>query len=83
MDESQQYWFHRKRYGKGWGLPCSGQGWIFFIAWSAALALAILELMPRHPFIFTLVLAFLGVLYVAVCYVKGEPLPGSPRRTGK
>jgi hypothetical protein len=83
MDAERHYWFRLKRYGRGWGLPCSWQGWIFFIAWLVALAIAVLELMPQRPFAFTLVLAVLALLYVAVCYIKGEPLTGSPRQTNK
>jgi hypothetical protein len=53
------------------------------MVWLAALALAVLELMPRRPFMFTLVLAFLGALYVGACYVKGEPLPADRGQTRK
>lgn len=26
-------WFHAKRYGYGWGLPATWQGWVVFIAY--------------------------------------------------
>jgi hypothetical protein len=68
------YWFRRKRSGLGWGLPCSWQGWTFFTAWCAALIWVIAHFMPQRPFAFTMALAALTVLLVAVCVIKGEPL---------
>jgi hypothetical protein len=32
MGTEKHYWFRAKRYGLGWGLPCSWQGWAFFLA---------------------------------------------------
>ena len=29
------YWFHAKRYGWGWGLPATWQGWVVLIMWIA------------------------------------------------
>jgi hypothetical protein len=73
---SELYWFRRKRFGLGWGLPCSWQGWVFFIIWLAAVAFAILHFMPQSPLMFTAALSLLTVILVAVCYIKGEPLSG-------
>jgi hypothetical protein len=71
------YWFRRKRLGTGWGLPCSWQGWAFFVIWLAVLLVATIKLMPGRPLAFTLVLAGMAVVLAAVCYIKGEPLsPG-------
>jgi hypothetical protein len=36
-------------------------------------------LMPRRPFLFTMVLAAMTVLFVAICYLKGEPLSGGSK----
>jgi hypothetical protein len=71
---SAVYWFRRKRFGWGWGLPCSWQGWTFFIAWLAVLIFTIVYFMPQRPFAFTMALTALTVILVAVCNVKGEPL---------
>jgi CHASE2 domain-containing sensor protein len=78
VDPKNQYWFRAKRYGWGWGLPCSWQGWAFFIPWLVALGVAARRLMPQHPFQFTIALALLTLLLVLVCYLKGEPLSAGP-----
>ena len=76
MITKNHYWFRAKRYGLGWGLPCSWQGWVFFLFWLAVLAIAAANLMPRRPLVFTLVLTGMTLILVLVCYIKGEPLPG-------
>jgi hypothetical protein len=82
MNIEKQYWFRAKRYGLGWGLPCSWQGWTFFLAWLAAMLVAATALMPRHPFAFTIVLTAMTLILVVVCYIKGEPLSGGSRKIG-
>jgi hypothetical protein len=67
------YWFRRKRFGWGWGLPSSWQGWVFFIPWCAILVWATVHFMPQRPFAFTMALAALTAILVAVCVIKGEP----------
>ena len=79
MSAETRYWFRAKRYGWGWGLPCSWQGWMFFLIWLGALLAAAVGLMPGRPFLFTLVLAAMTVLFVAICYLKGEPLLGGSK----
>lgn len=71
---SSRYWFRARRTGRGWGLPCSWQGWAFFIPWFAVLMISAIMLMPGRPVRFTLVLAFMTLILVLVCYLKGEPL---------
>ena len=68
------YWFRRKRSGLGWGPPCSWQGWAFFIPWFAAVVWNTLHFMPQQPVAFTIGLALLTVILLAVCAIKGEPL---------
>jgi hypothetical protein len=70
----QRYWFRARRRGRGWGLPSSTPGWIFFLAWFAVLLLIVRYVMPRHPFRFTLALALWGLVYVLMCFAKGEPM---------
>jgi hypothetical protein len=76
MSKESRYWFRAKRSGLGWGLPCSWQGWTFFLIWLAVLVIAAIELMPGRPLIFTLALAGMTLILVIACYVKGEPLSG-------
>ena len=72
-DQDQRYWFRAKRYGWGWGLPITWQGWAVFVAWFAVFICGTLYFIPRRPvpyLVFTLVLS---LLLVAICYKKGEP----------
>jgi len=71
----KQYWFKAKRYGWGWGLPSSWQGWAFFIPWLLIVAGATLKLMPQRPLAFAAMLLAMTLLLVGVCVIKGEP-PG-------
>jgi hypothetical protein len=79
MSISGGYWFRAKRNGLGWGLPCSWQGWAFFLLWLCALALCAFKLMPGRPLMFAMVLGIMTLILVAACYIKGEPLPGPHR----
>jgi hypothetical protein len=74
MSTERRYWFRAKRSGLGWGLPCSWQGWTFFLVWLAAILVAARSLMPGRPFFFAIVLAVMTLVFVVVCYIKGEPL---------
>jgi len=47
----------------------------------AALLVVAVRLMPGRPFLFTMVLAAMTVLFVAICYFKGEPLSGGSRKS--
>lgn len=80
MSTEKHYWFRAKRFGSGWGLPCSWQGWTFFVIWLALLAIAAVELMPARPLMFTFALAGMALILVAACYIKGEPLSGGSKR---
>jgi hypothetical protein len=82
MNTEKRYWFRAKRYGLGWGLPCSWQGWAFFLSWLAVLTVMAIGLMPRRPFLFALALGAMTLILVMVCYIKGEPLSGGSGKPG-
>lgn len=71
----KQYWFPAKRYGWGWELPCTWQGWVFFIAWLGAVLLGIPLIIPHGRPAFFSFLGLMIALLIFVCYKKGEP-PG-------
>jgi hypothetical protein len=75
-----RYWFRAKRFGLGWGLPCSWQGWTFFLIWLFLLVMCAVKLMPGRPLMFTLALAIMALVFVAACYIKGEPLSDRSKR---
>jgi uncharacterized membrane protein YhaH (DUF805 family) len=72
MSTDQRYWFRAKRYGWGWGLPCSWQGWVVLLVWLAAF-LAGVRFLPRWLPAHLAFMVVMVVLLLMVCYCKGEP----------
>jgi hypothetical protein len=74
MQTEPRYWFPAKRYGWGWGIPSSWQGWLVLAAFVGLLVIGSFifppgtELRPYLAYV-----AALCVLLVAVCWLKGEP----------
>ncbi|MGA2585162.1 MAG: hypothetical protein ABSG31_17965 [Tepidisphaeraceae bacterium] len=67
------YWFPAKRYGWGWGLPATWQGWVVVIAW-LAIIIGVSPLLTAHHFpLFFVFMGAMAVLLIAICYAKGEP----------
>jgi nitrate/nitrite transporter NarK len=68
------YWFPAKRYGWGWGLPKSWQGWVVMAAFFALVAASAYVFLPAHrTAAFLVCTVLLTVVLVAICAVKGEP----------
>ena len=82
------YWFRAKRYGWGWGLPRTWQGWLVLAAFLALVVAGKFLILPRKAMAAYMVyLGVLGALLLGVCWLKGEPLrwrwgddDGAPRR---
>lgn len=74
MTQTPRYWFPAKRYGWGWGLPVTWQGWVVLAIFSA-LVVAGVFLFPPHesPVAFIIYVVALSVLLTIVCWTKGEP----------
>ena len=47
---SRKYWFTRKKYGWGWGMPCAWQGWLVYaVAFGLLLAsVSVLSISRAH-----------------------------------
>lgn len=74
MPNDAKYWFPAKRYGWGWGLPSSWQGWLVLSTFIALLALGLFMLQPAdQPELFLGYVAILVALLVGICWLKGEP----------
>jgi uncharacterized membrane protein YhaH (DUF805 family) len=74
VPNDKQYWFPAKRYGWGWGLPSSRQGWVVLCAFIALVALGFFVFPPDKQL--GLYLAYVGaltMLLIAICWLKGEP----------
>jgi len=69
-----RYWFRAKRYGWGWGLPLTWQGWAVLLAFVALLALGGVLFSPAvSPIRYALYTGVLCTVLIGVCYAKGEP----------
>jgi hypothetical protein len=74
MPDEPTYWFPAKRYGWGWGLPLTWQGWVVLAAFVVLIALGVVFLLPSSGLLFLYAyVAVLIVALVAVCWWKGEP----------
>jgi hypothetical protein len=73
MLRGRQYWFPAKRYGWGWSLPITWQGWVVVIVFLALLAAGAFVVNPRQsPAGFVAYVVVLNALLVGVCWWKGE-----------
>lgn len=69
-----RYWFHTRRYGWGWGLPATWEGWLVMGLYLGGMVAGGSWLLPRLG-----EAAFLGwtglltTLLLLVCWRKGPP----------
>lgn len=74
MTEPKRYWFPAKKYGWGWGLPLTWQGWAVLIAFMLLLLGGTILISPAvSPVKHLLYVTVLSAVLVGICYVKGEP----------
>ena len=80
--DTKKYWFKPKRWGWGWGLPCTWQGWAVFAAYFIALMAGgtfILKDAPEDEFSIELVyfIGYVSLLAFALIYIgyKKGPKP--------
>jgi lipoprotein signal peptidase len=72
-NDAARPWFPAKRYGWGWGLPITWQGWVVLAAFVALLLLGAIVLLPNQKQLTFVAYSFvLALLLVAICWVKGE-----------
>jgi drug/metabolite transporter (DMT)-like permease len=68
----KQIWFRAKKYGWGWGPPCSWQGWVVFAVWLVLLGGGGFFLAPRSTGLFVGYAIFLCIPLFIVLLIKGE-----------
>jgi hypothetical protein len=74
MPTDARYWFPAKRYGWGWGLPVTWQGWAVLIAFVALVVGGAFVFPPRNELAAYLIYVLaLSCALVAVCWLTGEP----------
>jgi hypothetical protein len=65
-------WFPAKRYGWGWGLPCSWQGWVVLMAYPVLVTGGLLLIGMQHPGFVIAYFAALSIAMFIICLIKGE-----------
>ena len=74
MPQDQNYWFPAKRYGWGWGIPVTWQGWVVFAAFLVLLIAGVVIVPPqRQPIEFIGYVVILSLVLTGICWWKGEP----------
>ena len=72
MTNPKKYWFPAKRFGWGWSLPITWQGWLVFLVYIALITAALI-FKPEEKLLLYLFIVVITVMLIAVCWVKGEP----------
>ncbi|NKF23092.1 hypothetical protein [Solimonas marina] len=76
MNARSDYWFPRRRFGWGWGMPVRWQGWIVLALSLALLFLGLTWLRPLYgQTLFVGYTALVCAALVFICWLKGAP-PG-------
>jgi nitrate/nitrite transporter NarK len=74
MSQNPEYWFPAKRYGWGWGIPATWQGWVVMAAFLVLVVVGAVVVPPhREPVMFVGYIVVLSIALTAVCWWKGEP----------
>ena len=74
MSTDPKYWFPAKRYGWGWGIPSTWQGWVVLTMFVALVAFGPFLFPPRQQMgLYLAYVAVLSALLIGVCWLKGEP----------
>jgi hypothetical protein len=70
-------WFYAKSYGWGWGLPARWQGWVSLLTYVAAITMSAAWGLPEDPILFGTITGVLSLIFIGICYWKGEPRSGA------
>jgi uncharacterized membrane protein YhaH (DUF805 family) len=73
MPTNGKYWFPAKRYGYGWSVPTTWQGWLVLAVYVVLTVAATFLFPPQKglvPYIASVTV--LTAAFIAVCWLKGE-----------
>lgn len=74
MTSEKKYWFPAKRYGWGWGLPGTWQGWLVLAVYAALVIASVVIFPPTEaPAEFVFANCAFAAAFVAACWLTGEP----------
>ena len=69
-----KYWFRAKRYGWGWGLPSTWQGWIVLLGYLALVVGGIpFVQVSKGSIVYLAYVAVLTAGLIVICWLTGEP----------
>jgi hypothetical protein len=73
-EDKKKIWFPAKKYGFGWGLPVTWQGWVVFLSYMLLIIIGSLAFKNFHlrPAIFYLYVIILTSVLIIICWKKGE-----------
>jgi len=72
--DTKNYWFRAQRYGWGWGLPLTRQGWIIVIAYTVIIIAGIFIFpLNEKKALFICWLVGFTIMLLVICWIKGEP----------
>jgi len=74
--KNQAVWFPAKKYGVGWGLPISWQGWVVSLSYILLTIIGSIYLAHSDKDIIWLIpyILVLTILFLFICWKKGEKL---------
>jgi len=73
IEQKEEYWFPAKRYGWGWGLPRTWQGWVVMSVWFAVILSGARFLAEGAFGLYGLIVAIACIVLTAIAWWKGEP----------
>ena len=74
MPDRPPYWFPAKRFGWGWGPPQTWEGWAALAALIGLAVAGVIAFPPtRGAGAFVAYQVALSLLFLALCWWKGEP----------
>jgi hypothetical protein len=73
MEPDKSYWFPAKTYGWGWSWPTTSQGWLVMAIYALLLIGGGVFFLPTATETFIGYATLLSAVFVAVCWLKGEP----------
>jgi hypothetical protein len=69
-EDDREYWFHAKKYGWGWWLPATWQGWTTYAAYFAVVAGCLVSIQTElHR---AICIVAITALLIIVVVLKGE-----------
>ena len=73
-EADKDIWFPAKKYGYGWGLPVTWQGWFVFLSYLLIVVVASFTLTdtPQEVALLITYIFILTAIFIFICIKKGE-----------